>query len=94
MEKITIDLFEDYYHINVDYIFRKDGETVRYEVDFTETDFTNFTAASAEKIRNFETSVNGRKTDIILRQADILKNMTFHTDETPMEADTDLPIIF
>ena len=26
-KKITIDLFEDYYHINVDYIFRKDGET-------------------------------------------------------------------
>ena len=36
-EELTIDLYEDYYHITVDYIFRNDGETINHEVGFPET---------------------------------------------------------
>lgn len=73
-EKISIDLFENFYRINIEYIFRNDGETIEYEVGFPETDFDDFTEASDGKIRNFETSVNGEKKDTVICPADILIN--------------------
>lgn len=77
-EKIIIDLFENYYRINIDYIFRNDGKTIEYEVGFPETDFENYTKSSDGKIQNFKTSVNNRKQDIIICPADILINNSLH----------------
>ena len=71
-EELSIDLYEDYYHITVDYIFRNDGETINHEVGFPETQFENPTENSSEKIRNFKTTVNGNDQRISIKSANIL----------------------
>lgn len=77
-EDLTIDLYDSYYHITVDYIFRNNGETTECEVGFPETQFENTTEDSSDTIRNFKTTVNGKQENTFLRPADILIGKSLH----------------
>ena len=79
-EVLTIDLYDDYYHVSVDYVFRNDGDQAVLEVGFPEIEYAKNSDAVTpvisnlpewQKIRNFKTSVNGLSPKVEIEDADI-----------------------
>lgn len=73
-ELLEIRLYENFYSVSVDYVFRNEGETETLSVGFPETEYRYITKdiAESEKIRNFKTSVNNNETKYQIVDADIL----------------------
>ena len=79
-EVLTIDLYDDYYHVSVDYVFRNDGEQAVLEVGFPEIEYHKDGEDSPSwldddpkrlKISNFVTLVNGEKQEVVIEDANI-----------------------
>ncbi len=80
-EILQIDLFDDYYHVSVDYVFRNEGAEAVLEVGFPEIEYQSdddyiktrvIQNDVQHKLFNFKTSVNGINQNIDFADADII----------------------
>lgn len=86
-EKIKIDLYDDYYEMNIEFVFYNYGDTVELMVGFPEY---SYGTGDVTNIRNFETSINNENVEVEMvenldRSSKIklwyVKNVIFETDK-------------
>lgn len=90
-EILQIDLFDDYYHVSVDYVFRNEGAEAVLEVGFPEIEYYKTTDDVTPvilddpkrlKLSNFKTSVNGVNQKVEIEDADIYIKPKVHSKES------------
>lgn len=90
-EILQIDLFDDYYHVSVDYVFRNESAEAVLEVGFPEIEYYKTTDDVTPvilddpkrlKLSNFKTSVNGVNQKVEIEDADIYIKPKVHSKES------------